>query len=665
MKKYLLLIGFTFIFGSLFSQVNAVAVDDTVYVKMGETITFNPLVNDYDPEGDEFGIQIVNSSNVDILSFTDSTITFKVPGYFTPNINLRIYYYLDLANSYPENKGSVNILLDICIVDTLQINQISAAIFPYNTQFYDHYFGTISSLYNYPKESMSSTIFQSSLWIGGKDDGLLHFSGDVSGHYGSDFWTGPLDANGESDFENAGAWFRTWKVSKEEINYHINHYNDVGYDMAEAIKNWPAHGNPELNQSEYIGPFVDVDLDGSYQPENGDYPLIKGDVSIFFVYNDQQYHYDSYGTPLGVEIHCMAWAYKGAEITDPLNNTIFYSYKIFNKSIKTYYDTYLGVYTDLDLGFYNDDFIACDVENGNFYAYNGDDFDDDFILNYDTISFGYHENIPVQGVCILGGPFMDEDSEDNPLGDCNESINGVGFGDGLLDNERFGMSRFYSYINQGGMFPPPFGNSERYELMQGYIPNGGSTGGGEDPWRFMFPGDTDPCNWGGISPSFDTLYTEETTGNPPGDRRGLASMGPFTFEAGSVHYLDIALVTAPGDQETPSKDLLQEYIAQIKQDYLLNPDEFGNQYLSIPEETKIAQQLLVYPNPTDGDIIRFELHNEQEAEYFIYNATGQMIENGSLAVKKEHSLNIGHLKAGWYILEVRVGGQVLRSKLIL
>jgi hypothetical protein len=28
--------------------------------------------------------------------------------------------------------------------------------------------------------------------------------------------------------------------------------------MPEAIENWPAHGDPDLNQDEFIAPFVDV-----------------------------------------------------------------------------------------------------------------------------------------------------------------------------------------------------------------------------------------------------------------------------------------------------------------------------------------------------------------------------------------------------------------------
>ena len=111
--------------------------------------------------------------------------------------------------------------------------------------------------------------------------------------------------------------------------------------------------------------------------------------------------------------------------------------------------------------------------------------------------------------------------------------------------------------------------------------------------------------------------------------------------------------------------MVQDYVSQIKQDYLVNPTGFGNQYVGLNEDIKKQEALYVYPNPADGDIIRFELEDTQNAEYFIYNATGQIIERGVLPIQKEQSLNISHLQTGWYILEVNTAGQILRSKLIL
>jgi hypothetical protein len=68
----------------------------------------------------------------------------------------------------------------------------------------------------------------------------------------------------------------------------------------------------------------------------------------------------------------------------------------------------------------------------------------------------------------------------------------------------------------------------------------------------MFPGDSDPCNWGtqGTQPNggFNQngfYWTEETgnggTPNPPGDRRFMQSAGPFTLEPGAVNYITVGI----------------------------------------------------------------------------------------------------------------------------
>lgn len=651
-----------------------IAVDDTVYVNLGETFTVYPLVNDTAFGDNELIIDNFTVRNVIVLSSTDTSITFKVIDYaIGDDWSFGITYYLEPFNPYGVAK--INIIPEEP-TDILLANNIKATIYPQNLQFLDMYFGHHSLGYFSPADAKTSPLFSYSLWIGGKDenDGL-HLAGEKYKQDGHDFWSGPLSTDGlvTTDSLNSGKWFRSWKVDRSDILSHIANYQDTNYKMPEAIESWPAHGDPERNQAEFLAPFVDIDGDLEYHPELGDYPFIKGDQTIFFIYNDQLQHTETGGEALGVEIHCMAWGIDDVKNTAAYNNTMFFSYKFFNRSDETYYDTYIGTYADMDIGNAYDDYVGCHVDNGNFYGYNGDDFDED-IPGSDPV-WGYGDNIPTQSICILGGPFMDDDGLDNHLGECNESINGAGFGDGIIDNEMYGMNRFiyFGIYDSGTQFGwAPSEAPEYYNYMRGkwrdstsivYGGNGHASTGGTIDARFMFPGESDACNWGtnGISTE---KWTEETSDNQPGDRRGLASMGPFTFEAGSVHYLDIAMVTAPGDAGKNSKELVQDYISQIKTDYLVNPSDFGNQYVGLNEEMDKLEQLLVYPNPVDGDIIRFELPNDQAAEYYIYNAAGQIIEQGTLAAQKEQSLNIGRLNSGWYILEVKTDGQVLRSKLI-
>jgi hypothetical protein len=66
--------------------------------------------------------------------------------------------------------------------------------------------------------------------------------------------------------------------------------------------------------------------------------------------------------------------------------------------------------------------------------------------------------------------------------------------------------------------------------------------------EFMFPGDSDPCNWGTLFQPPNGGYnqngkywTEEESGNEPGDRRFMQSAGPFTLKPGAVNYITVGI----------------------------------------------------------------------------------------------------------------------------
>lgn len=686
MKKFIL---FSFLLSfslSVISQIKSpVAVKDTVYIDLGETYTIYPLVNDYDPDGGDLIIEECTTgypNTISILQFSDTSITFKVIDYAVgESHHFSLRYKLASEEFTPYCQSNITMITEIPH-DILLTNDIKARIFPQNIQFWNAYARVYDDSHGfmYPADEKTSTIFSYGLWVGGLDENdQLHLAAETFRQRGVDFWSGPLSDDGlaTTDTANCGNWFRTWKVDRSEIYAHIANFQDASYEMPEAIASWPAHGDPALNQAEMIAPFVDVDGDLEYHPELGDYPFIKGDQSIFFVYNDQLEHTESEGAPLGVEIHCMAWAIDEVKSSQAYGSTIFMSYKIFNKSDQTYHDTYIGTFADFDIGNSANDLVGCHVENGNYFGYNGTETDPDMPNGVDT-TFGYGSNIPTQSICILGGPFLDADGIDNPSGSCNESINGAGFGDGIIDNEMHGMSHFIYFYNADNQYSPdPQYAAEYYNYMKGIWQDGSamvyggnghvSNGGNADyPARFMYPGDSDVCHWGtnGLDHGMGE-WTEITAGNNPTDTRGTSSIGPFTFEPGSVHYLDIALVTAPGDAGKSSKDLVQDYIAQIKQDYLVNPSKFGNQYVGIEETDAIKEEIKVYPNPVDGDIINFELTCTQNTEYKIYNTAGQVIISGNLEQSiKNHQINIGELQSGWYILEINNNGRILHSKII-
>jgi hypothetical protein len=647
-----------------------VAVNDTVFesVKIGEFVTVNATANDYDPDGDNFSIYEAGGS----YSHTDSTITYfidfslygGVSGSIEFNYKIKDEFGLSATTSIAKvvlksiiNKGYA----------FLDVNNISARFNAFGNHFWDLQ-GGVGAQYEYPKGSSHTSIWNFTLWLGGMDENSqLRLAAERYQQIGTDYWTGPLSFDNNNvwiDTVQVCHWFKVWKLSKEEVEYHIFHWNDPGYEAIDNIINWPAHGDQGLGQSFYLAPFIDTNNDSIYDPLQGDYPLIRGDQSLFFIFNDQKAHTETSSQPIGIEIQGFAYAFDAPD--DPqLNNTTFLSYKIFNRSQHTLNDTYAGLFCDIDLGNFQDDYVGCDVARGAFYGYNGDDYDEDWIIGGDTLAYGYGEFPPAQGIIVLGGPYIDADGEDNPSGECDESINGVGFGDGITDNERFGMNRFI-YFDSGSQSynsDPDF-DFEYYNYLMNiwkdgivmeYGGNGHPSSGAYGPAaKFMFPGLSDPCDWGtgGIPPFGSLDWTEETAGNQPFERRGLCSMGPFTLEPGAFHKIDIAFVTARGDSLINSVDLLKSYIDTVKTFYYKDPDHFGYQYLGIRDLASADNEMYIYPNPAKEFISINYSSKSSTVEYTIFNSFGQVIRLGYILQGNKETIPISELNKGVYIIVI-------------
>ena len=75
------------------------------------------------------------------------------------------------------------------------------------------------------------------------------------------------------------------------------------------------------------------------------------------------------------------------------------------------------------------------------------------------------------------------------------AINGVNFGDGIVDNERFGMRRFVSHNNDHSVVGDPSVAYRYYYMLRGYWKDGENeiwanahTSNGAIWWNdFMFP----------------------------------------------------------------------------------------------------------------------------------------------------------------------------------
>ena len=318
--------------------------------------------------------------------------------------------------------------------------------------------------------------------------------------------------------------------------------------------------------------------------------VLKGDQTIWWIFNDMgNTHTETQGSPIGLEIRAQAF---GFSTNDEINNMTFYSYEVINRSTYTLKNTYFSQWVDPDLGYAFDDYVGCDVKRGLGYRYNGDESDGPGSGSYSGIP-------PAVGIDFFQGPYMDPDGRDNPkidiskmqlyyasdleryrlpsgvgydtikltddadlyyplawyfqpgdaVGNC--AINGVNFGNNIVDDERFGMRRFVYYENKAsGYNSEPSKATDYYLYLRGYWKNrqrmkfggdGLSTGTTTYECDFMFPGDSDPLHWGtdGVDPGFE--WTEVQAGNPIGDRRFMQSAGPFTLEPGALNYITVGI----------------------------------------------------------------------------------------------------------------------------
>jgi hypothetical protein len=456
--------------------------------------------------------------------------------------------------------------------------------------------------YEVPKRGVSTdpkftSIFAGSLWMGGQDvNGQLKVAAVTFRTNGNDFWPGPLNTStAEIDAPTCTKYDQFYGVSRAMVDEFVawyqagiddaangtsNQINDFpGYSIPSEILNWPAHGDLTLGQDWHLAPFYDRDGDDFYDPNSGDYPKydligdidcrttrdvrLFGDTTIWFVFNDKgNTHTESQGPSIGMEIRGQAFAFA---TNDEVNNMTFYNYEMINRSTFTLTETYFGQWVDADLGGSNDDYVGCDASRGLGYCYNGDNNDEN-----SSGTIGYGAQPPAIGVDFFEGPYADNDGLDNPLTEIvQDAIDsngipyaglGIGYGDGIVDNERYGMRKFVFYNNAGGNQGDPQSALEHYNYLRGIWRDGsnmvwGGTGhissGGTTPADLLFPGNSDPLFWStqGVSVS-PTDWSEYGEGNTAADRRFLESAGPFTLEPGAVNDLTVGVVwarTATGD----------------------------------------------------------------------------------------------------------------------
>ncbi|MBK6400091.1 MAG: T9SS type A sorting domain-containing protein [Bacteroidetes bacterium] len=487
----------------------------------------------------------------------------------------------------------------------LNINNINANVYSNGTLF--------DGAFEVPAGSFKNSIYLSSFWIGGKDStGQLHIASQVYGQAGNDLFYGPIATNySDPSYLLHDA---VYKINRTTINDHILNYQNSGYIVPNELSRWPGNGNVANGEAASLAPYADINLNGTYDPANGDYPLIRGDQAIYFIFNDaKSVHTETGGASLGLEFHAMLYGYNSP---DPaLNESVFLNLEIYNRSDLNYDSTYFGLFVDMDLGGSQDDLVGYDSLKKIFYTYNASSFD----LVYGSI-------VPAQG-CL--------------------SLNNI-------------PSRFITYNNDNTNQGNPVSANDYYNYLKGKwldespLTFGGNGIGGNSVTNYMYTG----------FPEWGFGWTEIDVLNTPGDRRGLMTFGPFSFESQEQRCYDFAFPFAFGNG-SPENAIQNVRTRSATLQNIYDSCSCTCSFHTSVIPVSSASTLKFYPNPSNG---KFQIDTEKlnllkSDVISVYSSIGNLIIKSN-TIDSHHVVDLSEYPDGIYFAKITSMNKIYSAILI-
>jgi len=453
----------------------------------------------------------------------------------------------------------------------LDINNISSGILTHGDMWWDPTTGSPSC--EFYKGSGLSISLAGSLWMGCVDAaGKLHVAAQTYRQKGNDYWPGPLNSSDTLTAAVSNQWDKVWKIDYRQIDSFKSVSTHTLTNTPTAILEWPAKGNSyakgvagaSLSISQDMAPFVDVNGNGTYEPLSGDYPILKGDQMLWWVFSDNgPTHNETGALPLKVEVHASAYAYNRPGM---LKNIQYYEYDVINKGI-TYNNFRMGMWSDMDLGYSFDDYIGFDSTHRMGYIYNSETPD------RSLSGYGYGSSMPIAGISVIEMP--NDGASLTPAGSFMYFNNDFG-ANGNPSND----TEYYRYLNATFRKGQHLVND-----FTGYGKN--SFGVGTGPLaNYVFPG----------NPADTSQWSECASKNIGGDRRFIIGSGDYTFPANQhAKYIFALVVTdTSADNYCPHADITKlKQMADSSWHYFNNPSSVPTGVANITT----ARPLEIYPNP--------------------------------------------------------------------
>ncbi|MEZ4805893.1 MAG: hypothetical protein R2815_00270 [Flavobacteriales bacterium] len=162
-------------------------------------------------------------------------------------------------------------------------------------------------------------------------------------------------------------YHQVWQIDRTLIAWHQAHWNEPGYEMPHAISSWPGNGDPANGEPLRLAPFMDLDNDGIYEPEQGEFPSIRGDQAVYYIQHDPDLT-GQFTPPALIDRHIMHYVFWNSW-DEHLYTTVFTNIKLINRSNRTYDDAHFGLLSDRTASCFTNDLNGSDTLLNLSYTY--------------------------------------------------------------------------------------------------------------------------------------------------------------------------------------------------------------------------------------------------------------------------------------------------------
>jgi hypothetical protein len=510
--------------------------------------------------------------------------------------------------------------------DSININNINASVLVHGDMWWNPVLG--NSACSYPTGSQKSINFAASIWMSAYDGaGQLHVAAQTYRQEGNDYWPGPLDGAAPLSYATSHDWAKIWKVNRTDIQSFQSLATHTIVNTPPVILTWPAKGNTNaqgnasapLTITTDMAPFIDVNGNGIYEPLLGEYPAIKGDQALWWVFNDNgPAHTQTNAQPLGVEVQAMSYAFKRGTLID---DVVYYEYTFTNKSAHNYSSMRIGQWDDMD--YYFNKYIGFDSvwRMGIFYG----------STNCDSCAAGTptssHTNVrPHAALTMIVLP-GDEAVSYVPVGAYDYYRNDLSFlGSPIVDSHYSNYMR--AKMRNGRHFTNDFSGA-----------NNPCSGTGVGPLtNYLYTGD----------PSINSQWSECACGNISENKRTVLSSSDFSLPAGASTKAVFALIVADSAGGCPATNF-----NKIK---IVADTAWSTYHREATAIKSVTPQngITIYPNPAHNQLtIETLASNTSDESIAFTNTLGQPLNIPLHKTNRKYIADITSLPPGLYIVTYR------------